>query len=249
MDAKTAAREIAKLGEGSDRILAHINAEEAALLARLSGGHVNPKTGLPSFGWLQDWGSDFSMKHLNPFIEFRDPHKSLQQHLTKGMQSTVGPIALDFVPVVGGALSAGERVWLNKESKNPASSNYKAPSSSAGAEVAQGVATQAAVNGITGSGSSTASTGGASGIMGLLGRLFGGSKAAAAKPAATAPSAQITNLQQQVQQLKAQIDAHYADPNDPQRAQDHAQVDAWYADKAAQAQNTTQQNLQQEASQ
>lgn len=37
-------------GEGRDKILAHINPEEAALLAQISGGDINPVTGLPQFG-------------------------------------------------------------------------------------------------------------------------------------------------------------------------------------------------------
>lgn len=248
MDAKAVAKQLAAHGHGQDKILAHINPQEAALLAKMFGGTTNPHTGLPQFGWLQDWGSDFSMKHLNPFIEFRDPHKSFQQHLTKGMQSTVGPIALDFVPVVGGALSAGERAWLTHESKNPASSNYKAPSNSAGAEVAQGVATQAAVNGITGSSSGSSSAG--MGMLGGLGSLFGGGSSSS-----SGGSAQTAALQQQVQQLKQEIQQHYDQQgagSSDQVAQDHAQVDAWAQQQLAalqQQQNGAQRTIQQEAAQ
>jgi hypothetical protein len=50
MDIRAVARQLQSHGEGEDKILAHINAKEAALLARIAGGNVNPKTGLPQFG-------------------------------------------------------------------------------------------------------------------------------------------------------------------------------------------------------
>ena len=52
MDARTLARQLQALGEREDKILAHINAKEAALLAKLYGGDVNPITGLPQFGFF-----------------------------------------------------------------------------------------------------------------------------------------------------------------------------------------------------
>lgn len=45
------AENVRRQGEGQDTILAHINPQEAALLAQLSGGgSINPVTGLPQFG-------------------------------------------------------------------------------------------------------------------------------------------------------------------------------------------------------
>jgi hypothetical protein len=41
---------IRRQGEGQDQILAHINPEEAQMLAETSGGDINPMTGLPQFG-------------------------------------------------------------------------------------------------------------------------------------------------------------------------------------------------------
>jgi hypothetical protein len=42
-------------GRGGDRILAHITPGEAAMLQRQGGaGTINPVTGLPEYGWLQD---------------------------------------------------------------------------------------------------------------------------------------------------------------------------------------------------
>lgn len=118
-------------------------------------------------GWLQDWSSDFSLKHLNPIETLNDPHKAWTEWGTKGFQRNVGPIALDFVPVVGPALSAGARAEIQHTSKNPSAANYQAPDSSTGAELAAGVTTVAATSGSTtpstygaltsGSGSSAAS--------------------------------------------------------------------------------------------
>lgn len=43
---------MSQMGEGDDKILAHINPEEAAFLSKnsLGGGSINPQTGLPQFG-------------------------------------------------------------------------------------------------------------------------------------------------------------------------------------------------------
>lgn len=41
---------IRQQGEGEDKILAHINPREAHILSLMSGGSINPKTGLPQFG-------------------------------------------------------------------------------------------------------------------------------------------------------------------------------------------------------
>lgn len=51
-----AARVVAAQGRGQDKILAHINPQEAAMLARTQGGRINPVTGLPEFGlfkWIE----------------------------------------------------------------------------------------------------------------------------------------------------------------------------------------------------
>lgn len=44
---------IQQQGQGEDTVLAHINREEAALLAKKYGYDVNPMTGLPQFGWFK----------------------------------------------------------------------------------------------------------------------------------------------------------------------------------------------------
>ncbi len=117
MDISEMAREVTRYGQRGDTVLAHINEQEAALLDRLYGSDVNPDTGLPQFGWLQDLSSDFSMKHLNPVIAFRDPHKTAEEWFTKGAQSKIGPTALSYVPYVGPLLSAGAKDWLEHEKR------------------------------------------------------------------------------------------------------------------------------------
>jgi hypothetical protein len=46
-------------GEDEDKILAHINPEEAAFLAKHFGGDINPETGLPQFGLFSSIGKFF----------------------------------------------------------------------------------------------------------------------------------------------------------------------------------------------
>ncbi len=49
------AQQLQSQGRGGDTILAHINPEEAAMLEAAGGaGTLNPETGLPEYGWLDD---------------------------------------------------------------------------------------------------------------------------------------------------------------------------------------------------
>ena len=49
------AQQLQSQGRGSDTILAHINPEEAAMLEAAGGaGTLNPETGLPEYGWLDE---------------------------------------------------------------------------------------------------------------------------------------------------------------------------------------------------
>lgn len=243
MDVKKAARDIAKLGHGNDQVLAHINKDEAAMLSQLFGHSINKHTGLPQFGWLQDWSSDFSLKHLNPIETFSDPHKALTQWATKGFQRTVGPIAAKFIPVVGPYLSAAGSAWNAHEQSNPSSANYKAPDSSPASQ-----ATQAAAISQIPTSSSSSSSGS---MLGGLGALFGGGGASSG-----GSNTQTAALQQQVQQLKQQIQQHYeqqgAGDSDQAKA-DQAKVDAWAQAQAQQATKqgqqvaAQQQSIQQEA--
>lgn len=50
-----AARQLAAQGRGGDTMLAHINPREAAMLRSMGGsGRINPRTGLPEYGFLSD---------------------------------------------------------------------------------------------------------------------------------------------------------------------------------------------------
>jgi len=54
---KPLAAEMAKMGRGEDKMLAHITRGEARLLRRRGGrGSTNPSTGLPEFGFFEDIG-------------------------------------------------------------------------------------------------------------------------------------------------------------------------------------------------
>jgi len=110
---RTDSERVRREGAGRDKVLAHITPEEAALLARLYGYDINPKTGLPQFGWLQDLASEFSIRR--PLELIRDPHKFFELNLTKSMQSHVGPFALQFLGPWGKLGSLAAQAWLAHE--------------------------------------------------------------------------------------------------------------------------------------
>jgi len=81
---KPMANALQKAGTGQDKILAHINPQEAGLLQRMKGGGVNPHTGLAEFGLFDDIGG-----------------------FLKSAAGIILPVALNFVaPGLGWAASA-----------------------------------------------------------------------------------------------------------------------------------------------
>lgn len=59
---KKEAKKVAAAGRGGDTILAHINPMEADMLKRMGGrGTINPKTGLPEFGFWKSLGNIFKI--------------------------------------------------------------------------------------------------------------------------------------------------------------------------------------------
>ncbi|HVX00733.1 MAG TPA: hypothetical protein VHA52_09920 [Candidatus Babeliaceae bacterium] len=48
------AQYLQEMGEGDDKVLAHINPEEARELQQKYGGNINPYTGLPQYGWFNN---------------------------------------------------------------------------------------------------------------------------------------------------------------------------------------------------
>jgi len=61
------AQNLRQYGQGGDDILAHINPEEAMMLAQHSGGDINPYTGLPQFGFFGKIGKFFK-KVVGPVV-------------------------------------------------------------------------------------------------------------------------------------------------------------------------------------
>jgi hypothetical protein len=96
------AKAVQKAGTGSDKILAHINPREAAMLQATRGGGMNPKTGLPEYGFFDDIGN---------FLKKAAP--------------VVLPVALNFlVPGLGaiasGAIGSGIGAMINGASPGEA---------------------------------------------------------------------------------------------------------------------------------
>lgn len=82
---------IRQQGKGEDTILAHINPLEAQILKSLGGsGSINPKTGLPQFGF------------------FKNPLKAIKSVLGGGAGAILGNMILPGVGgIIGGALGQG----------------------------------------------------------------------------------------------------------------------------------------------
>ena len=91
---------IRRQGEGQDQILAHINPEEAQMLAETSGGDINPMTGLPQFGL------------------FSNPKKWLKGSIGGAGGAILGNMLLPGVGgIIGGALggAAGSAIRGRKD--------------------------------------------------------------------------------------------------------------------------------------
>jgi hypothetical protein len=89
-----AAQQVQSAGRKGDSVLAHINPMEAAMLKRMGGrGTINPKTGLPEFGWFSSiW------KAVRPVLKI-----GAQIVGTAVLTPFVGPIAAGAI--VGGVSS------------------------------------------------------------------------------------------------------------------------------------------------
>jgi hypothetical protein len=94
------AKAVQKAGTGGDKILAHINPREAAMLQATRGGGMNPNTGLPEYGFFDDIGS--FLKQAAPVIL---------------------PVALGFMgvpPIFAGAIGSGVGALINGASPDKA---------------------------------------------------------------------------------------------------------------------------------
>jgi hypothetical protein len=89
-----AAQRVQSAGRKGDSVLAHINPMEAAMLKRMGGrGTINPKTGLPEFGWFSKvW------KAVRPVLKI-----GAQIVGTAVLSPFVGPVAAGAI--VGGVSS------------------------------------------------------------------------------------------------------------------------------------------------
>jgi len=252
MNVRETARHIASLGHGRDSVLAHINPEEAALLAKLSGGTVNPHTGLPQFGFWSNLGGALTGGGIGGAKElFKDPRKWFGDRAENPVTKVVGPIALDFIPGVGpllGAAAAAAYKGHDERHAGPA----KEYGQSALAGVGNYLAGKSASNATYGSGS-------AMGYAGILKQLFGGfsgggsssGDAPATSPPPAAPAADTGTpgasaasgnnayLATQVQQLKQQLQQSYADAgqaDSPELQQSLQDLDAWHMAQSQAAQ-------------
>jgi hypothetical protein len=87
------ADDVRKAGTGGDKILAHINPREAAMLQATRGGGQNPDTGLPEYGFFDDIGN--FLKQAAPIVL---------------------PVALGFMgvpPIIAGAVGSGVGAMIN----------------------------------------------------------------------------------------------------------------------------------------
>jgi hypothetical protein len=69
------AEEVRRKGHGDDKILAHIDPMEAQMLGRMSGGSVNPQTGLPQYGFKKFFRSvERGVRHtIKPLVKAAGP--------------------------------------------------------------------------------------------------------------------------------------------------------------------------------
>ena len=94
------AADVANAGTGGDKVLAHINPKEAAMLQATRGGGTNPNTGLPEYGFFDDIGN-----------------------FLKQSASVVLPVALGFMgvpPILAGAVGSGVGAMINGASPGQA---------------------------------------------------------------------------------------------------------------------------------
>ena len=94
------AADVARAGTGGDKVLAHINPREAAMLQATRGGGMNPNTGLPEYGFFDDIGN---------FLKSAAP--------------VILPVALGMMgvpPIFAGAVGSGVGAMINGASPKDA---------------------------------------------------------------------------------------------------------------------------------
>jgi hypothetical protein len=123
-----AAQQLAAQGTGRDKVLAHISPEEARELSAKKGGRINPQTGLPEFGWWDNFKDAVGQGFVTPGKVkdlFTDPHKWWVDQNTNPMSRDFHQIGLRFIPVAGPYLSMANQMWVNHELNTPGASLYQ----------------------------------------------------------------------------------------------------------------------------
>jgi hypothetical protein len=145
--------QLRQAGTGGDKILAHINPSEAAMLQATRGGGRNPTTGLPEYGLFDDVGDFF-----------------------KKAAGIVLPVALGFMgvpPIFAGAIGSGLGAMIN--GAKPQDALSAALMGGVGGAVFSGIGGMMQPGGSFMGGVEQGFQGGS----GPLGQFFGGSNAAA----------------------------------------------------------------------
>lgn len=93
---KTAKR-LSRHGQGEDKILAHINLEEAKLLSKHFGHDINPHTGLPQFGFFRKLEKALRPKKIEKFL----------RPVTKTVLPVAGSVIGGMFGGPGGAMLGG----------------------------------------------------------------------------------------------------------------------------------------------
>lgn len=100
VNAKIIAKELASMGRGGDTMLAHITPEEARMLRRMGGsGTVNPKTGLPEYGFFKKIKKAVGKVFKSVGKAVSSVVKGIGNVVQDIAGSTIGKMALTFAAV------------------------------------------------------------------------------------------------------------------------------------------------------
>lgn len=92
---------IRRKGHGSDKILAHINEDEANELAQHHGYNINPYTGLPQFGLDKELKKLFGKKQTDEQGNVHRTGLRRAFHGLHGIEKSVRPVAKVALPILG----------------------------------------------------------------------------------------------------------------------------------------------------
>lgn len=107
------ARDLARLGDGKDKVLAHLDPHKAALLAKLSGGSVNRITGLPQFGFFDSITGIFGGNSSS-----NDPGTAQLNELTTYTAPLKNAADQQLNQYSSGQLNKGDQLSLNQAAQS-----------------------------------------------------------------------------------------------------------------------------------